>query len=88
MVVPILCQDTVRVTFRVVELPGFHRPQKGGKADTAKKQGNGNEDAKDFHGHFNLRAFSETVMDDSDMASAAASGVASPTSASGTATTL
>lgn len=88
MVVPILCQDTVRVTFGVVELPGFHRPQKGGKADAAKKQRDGNEDAKDFHRYFNRNAFSETVMDDSDMANAAASGVASPTSASGTATTL
>ncbi len=38
--------------------------------------------------YFNRSAFSETLIDDKDMASAAASGVANPTSAIGTATTL
>jgi hypothetical protein len=38
--------------------------------------------------YFNLSAFSDTVIDDSDIAKAAASGVADPISARGTATTL
>ena len=38
--------------------------------------------------YFNRIAFRDTVIDDSDIASAAASGVAWPTSASGTAITL
>ena len=38
--------------------------------------------------YFSRRAFSVTVIEDSDMASAASSGVASPMSANGTATAL
>lgn len=38
--------------------------------------------------YFSRIAFSDTVIDDNDIAKAAASGVARPTSASGTATTL
>jgi len=38
--------------------------------------------------YFNRMAFSDTVIDDRDIAKAAASGVASPASASGTAITL
>ncbi len=88
MIVPVLCQDTVGVTFGVIKLPRLHRPDEGGKADAPKEKRNRDKDAKDFHGHFNRRAFSETVMEDRDMAKAAARGVAIPTSARGTATTL
>ena len=38
--------------------------------------------------YFNLSAFRDTVIDDNDMAKAAASGVADPIRAKGTATTL
>jgi hypothetical protein len=38
--------------------------------------------------YFNRMAFSDTVIDDNDIARAAANGVAIPTSASGTAITL
>ena len=38
--------------------------------------------------YFNLNAFNDTVTDDADIASAAASGVANPANAKGTANTL
>ena len=38
--------------------------------------------------YFNLKAFNDTVTDDADIASAAASGVANPANAKGTANTL
>jgi len=88
MVVPVLVQDSVRVALRVVILFRFQRPDEGHEPDPAEEQRNGNEGAKDIHRYFSRSAFSETVIDDSDIASAAASGVASPTSASGTATML
>lgn len=47
----------------------------------------GNEDRQDLH-YFSRIALSETVIEDSDMARVAASGVAWPIRASGTATTL
>ena len=53
-----------------------------------RKQRHRDQDGQDFHGYFSLMAFRDTVIDDSDIASAAASGVAGPTSASGTAITL
>ena len=58
-----------------------------GKADPAQKQRYRDQNGQDFH-YFNLSAFSETLIDDNDMASAAASGVAAPISARGTAITL
>lgn len=88
MIVVILGQDPVGITFGVVELTRLHRPDECGKPDTAKEKRSRDQDAKDFHVYFNRNAFSETVIDDSDMARAAASGVAIPTSARGTATTL
>jgi len=90
MIVPVFRQDAVRVAFRVVELPVLHRPDEGKKADEAQKQRDGDQDAKDFHRfpYFSRSAFIETVIEESDIASAAASGVAEPISASGTAITL
>lgn len=87
-VVPILHQDTVGIAFGIVELPRFHRPDEGDKADPPKKEGYRDQDAEDFHDYFNLSALSDTVIDDKDMAKAAARGVARPTKAIGTATTL
>lgn len=78
----------MRVALRVVVLPRPKRPEKRHKANPAQKQRRRNEDGQDFHGYFNRRALSETVIEESDIASAAARGVAAPTSASGTATTL
>jgi len=88
MVIPVLVQDAVRVALWVVILFRFQRPDEGHKPDAAEKQRNRNERAEDIHRYFSRRALSETVIDDSDIASAAASGVASPTSASGTAMML
>jgi len=87
MIVPFLGQDAVGVTLRIVKLPRPHRPEERRQTDTAQNQRYWNEDRQNFH-YFNRMAFSDTVIDDKDMASAAASGVASPNSASGTAMTL
>lgn len=87
MVVPVLDQDSVRVAFGVVELFRAHCPEESGEADAPQKQRNRDEDGQDFH-YFNRIALRETVIDDNDMASAAASGVAIPTSARGTAMML
>ena len=86
-VVVIGLEDAVRIAFGVVILPGTQRPEEGGKAKPAQKQRYRNKIGQNIH-HFTRKAFSETLIEDSDIASAAASGVASPTSASGTATTF
>ena len=88
MVVPIWGQDAAGVALRIVELVGPHGPKERRKPGTAKNQAGGNQDGKDLHIYLSRRAFRVTVIDDSDIARAAASGVACPISASGTATTL
>lgn len=55
--------------------------------DRAQKERDRDQDGQDFHAR-SLMALRETVIEESDIASAAARGVAAPTSAKGTATTL
>ena len=86
MIIPVFGEDAAGVALRVIILAVFQRPEECGQPDRAQKQRHRNKDAQDRH--FSRSAFSDTVIDDSDMASAAASGVASPTSAIGTATIL
>lgn len=91
-VIPVLGQDAVGVAFRVVELAGAHGPDEGGEADGSEEEGDGDQDDKDFHWrgrpYFSRMAFRETVIEDKDIAKAAARGVAEPISAKGTAMTL
>ena len=90
-IVVILAQDAVAVAFRIVELPVPQRPEERCKTKAAQEQRYRDEVDKHLHRrspYFSRSAFSVTVSDDVDIASAAMSGVASPTSATGTATTL
>lgn len=70
------------------------RPQKREKAETAERQGNGNEEEERTHvmppsadGRAR-RALSVTAIELADMAAAASSGVASPRTATGMSTAL
>ena len=81
------------VAFGVIELFRLHRPEEGHQTHAAQKQRHRDQECKNLHlrqppDHFKRMAFRDTVIDDSDIASAAARGVAIPTSAKGTATTL
>ena len=88
VIVIITGQDAVRIAMGVIELALFQRPEEGHKANPPQKQRYRNQNCQDCHVYFSLSAFRVTEIDDSDMAKAAASGVAAPTKASGTATTL
>jgi hypothetical protein len=85
--IPFADHDAACVPYRVFELPRFHRPDKSGKSDAAQKQGYRNKDRQYLHQR-TRNALSDTVIDESDIAAAAASGVASPIQANGTATML
>lgn len=92
-VVPVFEKNPACIALRVVKLLCPHRPEEGGKANPAQEQRHGDEDGEDLHllqppNHFSLMALRETVIDDSDIARAAAKGVAWPIRARGTATTL
>ena len=87
MIVVIRPQDAPRIALGVVILPRPQRPQKRQKPEQPKPQRHRDQKDKNLH-HFNRMAFSVTVIDDSDIAAAAISGVATPTSAKGTATML
>ena len=87
MIIPILGQYPAGIALRIIKLPRPHCPDKGGKSDAAQNQRHRYQNGQDLHQR-NLKAFSDTVIDDSDIARAAANGVAAPISASGTAMTL
>ena len=87
MVVMIGPQVALRIAPGVVILPRPQRPQKRQEPEQPKPQRHRDQDDKNLH-HFNRMAFSVTVIDDSDIAAAAINGVATPTSAKGTATML
>lgn len=88
VVFPILRKYAVGVALGIVKLPRAHCPEKRQQTDETQQQRNRDQDGQDIHGYFRRRALSETVIDDSDIAAAAASGVAIPIRASGTAITL
>lgn len=90
MVVPILAQDPLAVPVGVIVLPVSQGPEEGDKADPAEKQRNRYQVDEHLHpgAYLSRSALSDTVMDDADIASAAISGVASPSRAIGTATML
>lgn len=75
-------------TLRVVVLLRFQRPEKCQQTQAAKSKRYRDQPDQHCHGYFNRMALSETEIDDSDIAAAAASGVASPISANGTAMRL
>ena len=87
VIVKVGVEDAAAVAFRVFELARLERPEEGREADAAERERH--RDEPDEHLHQRTRsALSDTVIDESDIAAAAASGVAKPRSAMGTATTL
>jgi len=73
----VVVENPVGRTLQIVELTGFHRPDKGRKASQAESKRQGNENHENVHAAFPaLRAFKVTMIDEPDIASAAISGVA------------
>ena len=78
------------VPFGVVILVISKRPDEGDKPDPTKKKRDRDQVDEHFHdcAYFSRSALSDTVMEEEDIARAAIRGVASPTSATGTAIRL
>lgn len=89
MFVPVVGQEPLAISVGIFELFGLQRPKEPPKPQRAQKQRNRDQINEHFHeDYFNLSALIDTVIDDSDIAKAAASGVANPSNAIGTATAL
>jgi len=91
MIVPFRAEDPFGIALGIVVLPAAQRPDEGQEAKPAKPQRDRNEKAEDFHLpplYRSRSAFSVTLIELSDMASAAIRGVAKPAMAMGTATML
>ena len=80
-------QDTLGRALQVFVLMAAQGPQKRDQPGTCKHQGHRNKDKQHVHQR-TRNAFSNTVIDDNDIAIAAPNGVANPRIAIGTATTL
>lgn len=92
-VVKIIVRQNARgVAVRVVELAGSKRPKERGKAGTAEQQRNRQQENERAHAGASVRdrrkAFSVTMIDDPDIATAAISGVTRPAAANGVARAL
>ena len=90
-VVPVRRKHALRIALRIVVLAVPQRPDESGESEKPEPQRHRDEQGKHQHGrtsYFRRSAFSDTVRDEVDMASAAMSGVARPAMATGTATTL
>ncbi len=82
-------QNPPRVAFQIFVLIVAQAPQERGKASTTQDQRHRDQKNENVHTlPFSRRAFSNTVIEDADMAIEAISGVAKPASAIGTAMTL
>lgn len=94
MVVIIAAQDALAVALGVVVLAAPERPPEAHQTRQPQKQRHGYQYGKNVHrdpgikDYFSRSAFSATVIEETDIASAAISGEASPTSAIGTAMML
>ena len=87
LVVEIRAQDPVAIPFRIVKLTGLKSPKESDEAQKTKPQRHRYQNDKHFHQR-NLNAFKVTIMEEPDIANAAAKGVANPARARGTAITL
>ena len=88
-VIPFIRQYAAAVPIWVIILTRLHRIDEGSKPHTAKDQGNRDKIGQDIHrGYLSRSAFSDTVIEELDMANAAINGVANPATASGTAMML
>ena len=88
--VVVVRQNTPGIAFKIFILVGAQAPKKCSQSKSAQKQRYGDQKDQNIHRFLPFRrsAFSSTVMDEADIAMEAISGVASPTSATGTAITL
>ena len=86
MVVVVVAQDALRVAVRILVLTGAEGPEEPPQPREAEQERHRDEDGENVQ--LSLSAFSETQIDDADMASAAMIGVACPASARGMATAL
>ena len=82
MIVKIRKQKALGIAFGVVKLAIFQRPEERQKPAKAQNQRDWDQPEQDCH--FTLKAFSDTRIDEVDIASAATSGEASPAIAKGT----
>lgn len=84
-------QNTLGLAIQIIELPGLDGPQKRGEAQASEDQCGGNENKEIGHDKSDLAnrsAFTVTSKDDVDMAMAATSGPANPSTATGIAIAL
>lgn len=90
MIIKVRPQNPRRIAIGIIELMGPHRPKEERQSQPTQKQRDRDQKHQNIHiaPYFSRSAFSVTVIDDSDIAKAAASGVAIPISAKGTAITL
>lgn len=73
----VVVENAMRRAFEIIVLAGLHRPDEGAEPDQPEQQCQRNEDDEDIHATFPaLRAFSVTMIDEPDIASAAIRGVA------------
>ena len=87
VLIPFTDQNPIGIARRIIKLPRLHGPDKGSKPDATQQQRYRYQDRQNLH-HFTRNALSDTVIEDKDIAAAAARGVAIPAKANGTATTL
>lgn len=86
--VPINYQNPFGVSRRIAILFVTQGPDECPKTNPPKSQRNRDKPEQNIHYAFIRMAFSETVIDDTDIATADISGVAKPSNAKGTATIL
>lgn len=87
VIVVIVAQDAMGVALGIIELALAQHPPERGQTDTTETKADRDEDTEDFHQR-SLRALSDTVRDEVDIASAAIRGEHRPATASGTASRL
>ena len=90
MVVVAIGENPGGLPLRIVELVVPEGPEEPGEREATQRQRSRNEDDEDVHrdDRGSRMAFNTTTIELADMKTAARSGVTSPASATGTATTL
>ena len=84
----LLKEDTRGIAVKILVLPGPQRPDEASQCPETKKQRAGHEDDQNVHARIPRMELTITVTELVDMAIAAASGVANPRTAMGTAIAL
>lgn len=87
MIIPLIIQNALAVTFRIIVLPTAQGINKPCQSKPPQDQRNRDKIRQDRHDR-TRSAFKDTVIDELDIASAAINGVANPAAANGTAKML